>query len=334
MDAAALLVRARAGDETSFESLVAPLRPELVSYCYRLLGSLADADDLTQEALLRAWRGLGGFDGRASLKNWLYRIATNACLTELGRRPRRALPDARGEPSDGGSPPSAPIAEPVWLSPCPHSTWETEKQGPEARYASRESVAIAFLALVQELPPLQRAVLVLRDVLGWSAAETAEILETSVAAVNSALQRARATTEAWHEGRSARTALNADDEQGRKLLAAYVRAWEAGDMDALAKLLREDATLTMPPVPTWFRGRAVVARFLGFMLPTMGVQRLVAIEASGAPGFAVYVRAPGDEAFRAQGIQVLDVDAAGVARIDMFLDPTLFARFGLGDTLQ
>ncbi len=333
MDAAALLLKARAGDETSFESLVAPLRPELVSYCYRLLGSLADADDLAQEALLRAWRGLGGFDGRASLKTWLYRIATNACLTELERRPRRGLPDARGEPSDGGSPPSAPMTEPVWLSPCPRSTWETEKQGPEARYASRESVAIAFLALVQELPPLQRAVLVLRDVLGWSAAETAEILETSVAAVNSALQRARAATEAWRNDRSARVARGPEDERGRELLSAYVRAWEAGDMAGLAKLLREDATLTMPPVPTWFRGREVVTRFLGFMLPTMGAQRVVAIEASGAPGFAVYVRAPGDEVFRAQGIQVLDVDARSIARVDMFLDPALFVRFGLSDTL-
>jgi RNA polymerase sigma-70 factor (ECF subfamily) len=327
---ASLVEKAKAGDASSFEHLVSPHRREILAHCYRLTGSLSDADDMAQEAMLRAWRGLDGFDGRASFRTWLYRIATNTCLTEIERRPRRELPDAMNEAGDPGAAPAPPILEAVWMEPCPTSMFSGLEHGPEARYSSRESIAVAFLAVIQHLPALQRAVLLFRDVLGWSAAETAESLETSVAAVNSALQRARETLEAHHKKG---VALEASDARARELLGRYIVAWESGDVDALSKLLHEDAKLTMPPMPTWFSGRARITQFIRGAGDMLGQVRLVALEASGLPGVAVYSKVRGDDTFRAQSIHVLALDERGLARIDAFLDPSLFARFGLAPTL-
>jgi RNA polymerase sigma-70 factor, ECF subfamily len=315
-------------DADGFAALVGPFRRELVAYCYRMSGSLADAEDLVQECLIRAWKGIGGFAGRASLRSWLYRIATNVCLTELERRPRRVTPLDVGHAGDPAGPLSEPSPEP-WIDPAPESLWAELASAPEARVSSRESVAIAFLATIQTLPPLQRAVLLLRDVLGWSAAETAETLESSVAAVNSALQRARETIERRGARRERPAAIDAG---ARALLERYVRAWEAGDVDALTALLREDATLAMPPMAAWFAGRDAIARFLARF---MGMPiKLVPIAAAGGLGAAAYVRAPDTAQLTANAIHVLDVAADGsIAALDVFLDPRLFAAFGLAPVL-
>jgi RNA polymerase sigma-70 factor (ECF subfamily) len=325
MDDQQTLDKARAGDARCFEDLVTPYRREIVTHCYRMLGSLSDADDLTQESLLRAWRAIGDFDGRASVRTWLYRIATNACLTEISRRPRRALPDTFAkEPSEPGPPPAA-VMEAVWLEPCPATMWETAPRGPEAKYTAKESVAVAFLTVIQGLTPPQRAALIFRDVLGWSAAETAEALETSTASVNSSLQRAREALDAMNA--AADTPKSADDGVARALLVRYVDAWESGDIDSIAALLREDAKLTMPPVPSWYSGRANIAALLGMMLGGADM-RAFAGEASGQPAVFVYLRAPGAAHYAAQSLHVLAVDAAGqCARMDVFLDPRLFLRF-------
>jgi RNA polymerase sigma-70 factor, ECF subfamily len=328
LDDAAALAAAQGGDRSSFERLVSPYCRELEAHCYRLTGSLADAQDALQESLLRAWRGLGGFEQRSSLRSWLYKIATNACLSALERRPRRMLPLHIGSEADPGMPPGAPLLEPVWLDPCPAELWGPAPLGPEARYTARESVALAFLAALQCLPPLQRAVVVLREVLGWAAADVAELLETSVPAVNSALQRARATLDARREQLDAGLALDPEDARVERLLRRYIEAWESGQSAPLVALLREDASLTMPPVPSWYRGRAAIAAFLGPMLSAMGQFRLRPVQVSGGLGAAAYLRAPGESAFRAQAIHVLSLDAdSHIAQMDVFMSPALFARF-------
>jgi RNA polymerase sigma-70 factor (ECF subfamily) len=327
-----LLVAARSGDTASFDALVAPFRRELTAHCYRLTGSLSDADDLLQESLLRAWKGLGGYEGKASLRAWLYRIATNTCLTEIERRPRRAMPADHGPPSDPMARPGEAILDPIWLDPCPDALWMTAAPSPDVRISARESVAIAFIAAIQTLPPLQRAVLIFRDVLGWSAVEVAENLDTTVAAVNSALQRARETLERRREG--THDLLSPLDGPLQTLLVRYVQAWESGDIDTLASLLREDATLSMPPLPAWYAGRAVIDQFLRGLVPMLGRLRLVPVGISGGPGLAFYRQNPGEDVFRAFGLQALRVDAEGrIASIDTFTGPQCFAAFGLAATL-
>ena len=244
-----LLAAARRGDETAFERLVEPHRRELHAHCYRMLASVHDAEDALQEALLGAWRGVGRFEGRSSLRTWLYTIATNACLRLLERRPQIVLPIDYGPPAD----PHDPIAEPLdarWLEPYPDAG---------LGYEQRESVELAFIAALQHLPPRQRAVLILRDVLGFSGAEVAEALATTPASVYSALQRAHRTVEERLPAHSQQATLRAlGDERLRELVDAYVTAWERGDVDAVVAMLTEDVTLTMPPRPTWFAGRADV----------------------------------------------------------------------------
>jgi RNA polymerase sigma-70 factor (ECF subfamily) len=222
----------------------------------------------------------------------------------------------------------------VWLEPCPPALWQAGARGPEAKYSARESVAIAFLTLIQTLTPSQRAVLLFRDVLGWSAAETADALETSTAAVNSSLQRARETLDALHL--AAPSEPSADEAAARSLLARYVAAWDSGNVDAIAALLREDAKLTMPPVPSWYAGRASIAGLLRAMLAGAGSRmRAVAGEASGQPAAFVYELRPGDAVFRAQSVHVLTLDAAGqCTRMDVFLSPALFTRFEQPATLE
>ena len=249
-------------ESEEFERLTGPFRGELLAYCYRMLGSVQDAEDQVQETLLRAWRGYGGFEGRSSVRTWLYRIATNACLRALETRGRRPLPSGLGGPAED---PDAPLAaarpEVPWLQPIPDARFGSAPADPAAVVVSRTSMRLALIAALQYLPARQRAVLILRDVLGWRAAEVAGLLGTSVPAVNSALQRAREHLE---------TARPAEDEIGepdtpaeRDLVGRYAAAFENADMAGLVALLREDAVLEMPPLPGWFRGRAAVARFLG-----------------------------------------------------------------------
>jgi len=322
------------GDQEAFERLVEPYRRELLVHCYRFLGALEDAEDMLQETLLRAWRGLHSYAGRASFRAWLYKIATNVCLDGLDRRRARELPNAGRPPAEPGGALPAPVLDPIWLEPLPDSALDSLPAGPAADpaavYEARESVTLAFLSVLQTLPGRQRAALILRDVLGFSADETAQMLDLSTAAVNSALQRARATMEAGVE----RPAPPPAEGQLAELLSRYVRAWETADSASLVRLLRDDIILTMPPVPLWFVGHAGVQGFLDSFLfdgEAAGRFRLLLTRANGGPAYGVYERQL-DGAYRPSALQVLTVTADGqVAAIHDFLsgDPAFFARFGL-----
>ncbi len=302
-----LLAAAQAGDERAFRRLVEPYRHALEVHCYRMLGSAHDAEDLAQETLLRAWRGLERFEPRVQLQTWLYRIATNACLDELERRPRRPEPV---DPFPDVQPPdeAAPIYDPA------------------ARYAIREGMELALVRAIQELPGRQRAVLIFRDVLGWTAPEVAELLESTVASVNSALQRARATIDHTLPAPPPGPIV---DPGERELLARYIDAFERDDIDALVSLLRRDATLRMPPQPSVV-GAAEVARFLretgcGGDLRRM---RLTPTRANGRP--AVVLQRRGDAgALLAHGVTLLEVEDGRIAAIDAFIDPALLPRFAI-----
>lgn len=324
-----LLTAARAGDDAAFEQVVAGYRRELHLHCYRMLGSVQDAEDAVQETLLAAWRGLAGFEGRASLRAWLYRIATNACLRMASRRPPRVLTPDHGPPRHDTADLGDPVTGPVWLEPWPDDLPDALDGDPEERYLRRESVELAFVAALQHLPATQRAVLILREVLAFSAAETARILDTSPPSVNSALQRARravreripATTQAGE------LALLGDDGR-RRLVDAFVSAWERADVATLLDLLTEDARFTMPPLPAWFSGRADVGRFLTdrvFATPW----RLVSTRANGQLAFACYQGRPDGATFRLGAVNVLSLRVGRIAAIDGFLDPAVHHRFGL-----
>jgi RNA polymerase sigma-70 factor, ECF subfamily len=263
---ATLLAAARDGDEGAFERLVQPYRRELHAHCYRLLGSLHDAEDALQDALLRVWRGLGGFGGRSSLRAWLYKIATNASLDIVARRKRRLLPLEYGPAADPNQPPGEPVGEQVWLEPYPDETLAVEDghASPAARYEQREAVELAFVAALQELPARQRAVLILREVLGFSAKEVGETLETSVPSVNSALQRARKTVDERLPARSQQATLRAlGDARMAEIVAEYMEAMRTGDVNRVVSMLAaEDAAWSMPPLASWYGGLAEIEVFL------------------------------------------------------------------------
>ena len=311
-------------DADAFRALVAPHERELRALCYRMAGSLAEADDLLQETLIRAWRGLPGFEGRASLRTWLYRVAWSACIHALERRPPRMLPIDSGDPADPDAP--IPTSDAAWLGPCPPELY-AGSGSPDARYSARESVGLAFLAALQLLPPRQRAILIARDVLGWTAEECAAELDTTVASANSALQRARETLEA----RAARWRPRVpDDATTRALLARYCEAWERADTAALAALLHEDATFAMPPLPIWLRGPAAICRSVSIMVFAVdGADsfRFEATEANGLPALAAYRRGE-DGRRRAASLHVLEPRGDRLAAITAFLDPALVTAFG------
>jgi RNA polymerase sigma-70 factor, ECF subfamily len=316
------------GSREDFARLAEPLRAELLAYCYRMLGSVEDAEDQVQETLIRAWRSYGEFEGRASLRTWLYRIATNACLRALENRSRRPLPSGLGGP---GQNPDAPLAsarpEVPWLQPFPDAWLGARPADPADVAVSRVSLRLALIAALQYLPPRQRAVLIFRDVLGWRAAEVADLLGTTTAAVNSTLQRARAQL---HQAAPAEDSIREPaDRAVRDLLARYAAAFETADVAALTALLREDAVLEMPPQPSWFAGRDQIGRFMAArVLRRPGDFRLIPASANGQPALAAYLRDP-DGVLRAHAIQVLTVASSGVARIVSFNDPGLLAVFGL-----
>ena len=327
---------ARAGDQSAFARLIAPHRRELRAHCYRMSGSLHDADDLLQESLVRAWRGLSAFEGRSSLRTWLYRVTTNACLDALDRKSGRVLPPGLSAPAAAGAPIDSPRMEPIWLEPCPADLYQVDSQvrSPEARYEQRESMALAFLVALQLLPPKQRAVLILRDVVGWEASECAELLDLSVAAVNSALQRARETLAL--KAADARAARRTPDADVAALLARYVEAWEQADVSRLVSLLHEDATLAMPPIPTWLLGAQRIAdevQAMVFAHVGPGAFRLVSTEANGLPALAAYQRNRETGRLEAASLHLVAVRDDRIAALDVFMDPSLFVRFGLPETL-
>jgi RNA polymerase sigma-70 factor (ECF subfamily) len=316
-----------AGGDADFARLTAPYRRELLAHCYRLLGSVDDAEDLVQETYLRAWRAYGRFEGRSSLRTWLYRIATNACLTALGQRARRRLPSGLGGPGDEPGPPwDAPDAEVSWLQPLPDAlvTAAPESEGPEAVAVSRESVRLALIASLQHLPPRQRAVLLLRDVLAFPAAEVAVILGTTTSAVKSALQRARARLE--QAAPAPESVTEPAEPELRALLDRYIAAFVTSDAAALRSLLRADLTLELPPSAAWYRGDDAAANAVAG-LGSPGEWRMLPTAANGAPAAAAYRRA-GDGTHRAFGIVVLTPADGAIARITVFADPALLPAFG------
>ena len=326
----ALLAVAAAGDERAFERLTAPYRRELLVHCYRMLGSLDDADDAVQETLVKAWRGLAGFEGRSSVRAWLYRIATNACLDALDHRARRILPTAIVAPADPHRPPDPDDPDVPWLQPYPDTLLDWADSDPQADPATaverREHIALAFIAAVQYLAPRPRAVLLLREVLGFSAAETAGILATTPASVNSALQRARSALR--ERLPTAGGPPTAPAEQA-ELVARYLRAWHAKDVPALIAVLREDAHMAMPPTPSWYQGRDSIGQYLRQLFASpWGVDlRATLTGANGQPALAVY--APTEHLHVPFAIKVLTIQGGLITAITGFVHPGLFDRFGL-----
>jgi len=333
-----LLDAARRGDEAAFGRIVEPHRSELHAHCYRMLGSVHDAEDATQDALLRAWRGLARFEGRSSLRTWLYTIATNACLKAIERRPKLVLPIDYGPATDPHDRPAEPLVESVWVEPYPDERLGLGDglAGPEARYEQRESVELAFIAALQHLPARQRAVLILREVLGFSGQEVAEALETTPASVYSALQRAHKSVAQRLPERSQQATLRAlGDDALREIVDGFVAAWERGDVDAIAAMLAEEATIAMPPMPTWYRGRAAVAGFLArFPLAPGRRWRVVPAHASGQLAFGFYRWDDAERGFLAHSVNVLTLDGAAIADLTAFLTPEIFGRFGLTPRLS
>jgi len=339
----ALFEAARGGDERAFRRLVETYRGELHAHCYRMLGSVHDAEDALQDAFLRAWRALARFEGRSSLRAWLYRIATNTCLDVVARRPKRVLPldyGPAGDPHDG---PGEPLVESVWVEPYPDERVSLADgfAAPDARYEQRESVELAFIAALQHLPARQRAVLILREVLGFSAREVAETLDTTTASVNSALQRARKTVDEHLPDRSQQATLRSLGDDGiRELVERYVDAWERGDVDAVAAMLAEDAAIAMPPMASWFRGPGVLVflrewAFSGRVYDAEGNRRVRVIptRANGQPAFGTYSWDPVQERYLPTVLQVLTLRGTQIEEITGFVSPDVFAGFGLPDSL-
>ncbi len=321
---------AQAGDQAAFARLIEPHRNELLVHCYRILGSFEDAEDMLQETLVRAWKGLKTLEKRSSLRAWLYKIATNVCLDTLDTRRRRGLPRDLYACGDPSQPLPIPLKDVTWVEPFPDEMIDGQPDiYPEARYEIRETITLAFVAALQHLPGRQRAVLLLRDVMGWNADETAEILEMTVASANSALQRARETMKkTGHKPLSIPL-----DEPLSSLLTRYIAAWEASDFAALVATLREDVALTMPPFPIWFGGRADIKSFLdGYLFKSASPfrVRLEAVQANSCPAFAVY-QMDLSGIYRAAALHVLTIQDGTISEINDFLtfDGKLFSMFGL-----
>jgi RNA polymerase sigma-70 factor (TIGR02960 family) len=317
------MVEARAGSE-DFGTLSEPFRRELLAYCYRMLGSVHEAEEVVQDVLLNAWRAYDGFEGRSSLRTWLYRIAARACFKALEKGRRRPLPADLGAPETD---PQARLVERTpeipWLQPIPDFLFTAAPIDPATAVVERQTMRLALVGALQELPPRQRAVLILRDVLQWRTAEVAELLEMTTAAVNSTLQRARA-----------RVPLSEDnltepvEPQQRALLDRYTKAFETADVDQLVAVLTEDARWEMPPIATWFEGRETILAFLAQQMRTIGPAELVATSANGQPAFAVYARGH-DGAHQPHALHLLTITPKGISRIVAFHGPGLFPLFGL-----
>jgi len=321
-----------------FSTMTEPYRRELQVHCYRMLGTVQDAEDLVQETLLRAWQRRATYAGRASLRAWLYKIATNLCLDTLKQRKRRTLPIARQPTATLDDPIPPDVNEPIWLEPFPTALLAPEEMMPDARFSLRESISLAFLVLLQQLPPRQRAVLILRDVLDWQASEVAELLELSVPTVKSLLFRARQRQAAQlHDVTVEEVNSAPPDETTRTLLHRYTTAWEKADIDELVALLKEDATFSMPPIPSWYQGRHTIGGLVAktiFRSNAQGRWRLQPTWANGQFAFGLYRIGEADGAYHAYGIQVVTLEARLIADITTFRIPTLFPTFNLPMTLS
>ena len=321
-------------DDAAFDRLVEAHRVDLHAHCYRMVGSLHDADDALQDTLLRAWRALPGFRGRSSIRTWLYRIATNACLDLIARRPKRVLPIDYGPPGDDDH--TQPLRESLWIEPYPDGTLgiAAADAAPDARYEQREAVELAFIAALQHLPARQRATLILRDVLGFSAKEAAQSLEATVPSVNGALQRARRTMEERLPPRSQQATLRAlGDQRLRDVVERFVDAFERGDVDAILAMLTEDATFTMPPYATWCRGRDAIAQ--SWLMPGGPAPRLryVSAHANGQPAVGTYLLDREAGTYEPIALDVLTLHSPLIAGVTAFRTPAIFARFDLPDEL-
>jgi RNA polymerase sigma-70 factor, ECF subfamily len=314
-----------------FAARTEPFRRELLAHCYRMLGSADEAEDLVQETYLRAWRAYGTFEGRSSLRAWLYRIATNACLTALEQRGRRALPSGLGGPAgDPDAPPGPADPGVAWLQPIPDAWVTPESQDPEAIVAAREGLRLALIASLQYLPARQRAILLLREVLGFPAAEVATMLGTSTPAVKSTLQRARARLE--EVAPAPDRVIEPTDPHARVLLGQYIAGFENADTAALEKALRADAAIEMVGTRTWFSGRATCLRYLAHVIRSPGDWLMIPVLANGQPAAAAYYR-DGDRTHHAFGLGMLTVTPAGIARVTVFGGgPDLVVKFGLPST--
>ena len=322
-DEQSLLEAARGGDEEAFRRLVEPRRGELQAHCYRMLGSIHDAEDALQEAMLRAWKGLSRLEDHSAMRAWLYRISTNTCLDAIGRRPKRVLPIDYGPASDPHGGPGEPVVESVWIEPIADETLAIEDgyASPDASFEQREAVELAFVAALQHLPANQRAVLILREVLGFSAKEVAETLETTVASVNSAMQRARKSIdEKLPEQSQQETLRSLDDDKLSNLVDAYVDAWERNDIETVVGMLAEDATFSMPPLASWFAGRDAIETFLA-VSPMSGDWRWRAIvtKANGQPALAFYAWNPESESYKPFALNVLSFVGEEISDVTAFI---------------
>jgi RNA polymerase sigma-70 factor (TIGR02960 family) len=326
--------RRQAAGEEEFRRLTEPYRRELQVHCYRILGSVQDAEDMVQETLLAAWRGFEGFEGRASVRSWLYRIATNRCLNALRARSRRPQ-EVQGM---GDSPAPTRLTEPVWLEPYPDvllADLPDSSPGPEARYEARESIELAFIVALQHLPPRQRAALVLRDVLGFRTSEVAEMLDTGEGSVKGALQRARATLETRLPAADRDRAPQPNSARERELVGRFAEAVQSGDIDDVVALLTDDALLTMPPQPVEYQGHASIAAFLRHRAELRGAPlRVVPTRANSQPAFGCYLPDAHAAIARAYGVLVLTLEADKVSAITWFTDTAVFRQFGLPRTLR
>jgi len=329
------LTRAREGDDAAFTRLVQPLRRELHAHCYRMLGSTHDADDALQDALLRAWRGLERFEGRSSLRSWLYTVATRTCLDTVESRGKRALPVDLGPSSDRAVLDTAPLTDVAWLGPYPDAGLADGPAGPDARYEQREAVELAFVAALQHLPGNQRAALLLFEVLGFSASEIAAMMDTSPTSVNSALARARRLVAEKVPSRTQQQALRKiDDARLREIVALFSGALERGDADALVALLTEDVTWSMPPLPHWYQGIEAVMDFaVQVPLTRCPSWRHLPTRANGQPAVAFYVGNDASGEHHGWSITVLTLRGERLAEITSFLGPDHFAAFGLPASL-
>ncbi len=330
-----LLEAVRRGDREAYGRLLEPYRPQLQAHCYRMLGSVHDAEDALQDTLLRAWRGLPRFEARSSLRTWLFQIATNACLKQIERRPRRVLPIDHGPPAALHDTPGEPLVESVWVEPYPDPELGLADgfAAPEARYELRESIELAFVAALQHLPARQRAALILHDVLGFSAREVATSLDTTVASVNSALQRARRGVEERVPERSQQATLRSlGDEGQRQVVERYIDAWDRADVDALVALLTKDATWSMPPVPTWYRGLKAIAGFLTDH-PLLERWRRLPARANGQLAVGCYLWDGEADRYRALVLDVLTVRGSRIEAVTGFITPEVFPSFGLPDSV-
>lgn len=320
-------------DHEAFGALIEPHRRELYVHCYRMLGAVQDAEDMVQETFLRAWRRRETFAGRATVRAWLYKIATNACLDALEKRGKRFVPVTRGTASTLEQPIPTGIDEPVWLEPFADEWLAADEHEPAEAYARREHITLAFITALHLLSPRQRAVLILRDVLEWEASEVAVLLDTSVSAVKSALHRARETVNGSQRANHEGAAPHVIDSARQRQLAAYVQAWETANVEGLLALLREDVTFSMPPIPAWYQGRATVGGLVSktvFAGSARGRWRLLPTRANGQLAFGLYRRDEGQGCYSGYGIQVLTFGADGlIADMITFRVPALVPRFRL-----